>query len=183
MVQDFYHQRELLDLGGMTEGDITVAPAAPALRAASVIAAIGRRTTGVKLTVGEVALNVHYLPPSPVPVESFFYLTPRGPGGFSIERQQVFHLPKRTPACRERGKRRDVASATDLKRAAAEVCAGIVDCVDHIEFSIAPGQTFAEIMPWLTAAMDLVHFRDLRFVAEGTPPFPDAAECADAGGH
>ena len=61
-VQEFYHQRELLDLGGMTEGEITIAPTVPALRAASLIATVGRRTRRVKVTSGEASLDFHYLP-------------------------------------------------------------------------------------------------------------------------
>ena len=182
-IHALYDRRESLGLLGPMPAHVTISPDAPATRAGALLATVGRMCHSVILTVGATTFHLNYLPSSTIPIEAFFYVEPRSGGGYALERQRISRdVRTHDPGCRERTKRRDLSSDREVRSAAAQLCAGVVDCVDHIEFALSRERYFGEVAPWMATALELLRSPDLRVVAEGSEPFPNIVACVDGGG-
>jgi hypothetical protein len=183
-VEEIYDRREASGITAPLPVRVKIAPNVPALRAGSLIATVGRMGADVTVAVGATKFRLHYLPASPVPVESFFHLLPATGVSYAIERERVTRdVRTHAPPCRERTGRREISSVSAMRDAAGVLCASTVDCVDHVEFGLSPELSFGDAAPWIASAVGLLEFPDLRFVVAGTEPFPDTIACGDGGAH
>jgi hypothetical protein len=117
-----------------------------------------------------------------LPQESYFLFVPRGPSGFSIRRERVTRGPDGDGApCRDRTPARALSSEREIDQAAAPLCgAALVDCVDHVVFALPADRPFSQVVPWIIAALRAraLSAPQVAFVADGSDPSPDVAECA-----
>jgi hypothetical protein len=173
-------RREALEVS-LTIYTVAISPTMPAAGAASVLLTTERSAgRGMKVSVGAQPLSFLYLSPSPH--ESYFYLAPARPRGFTLEWQRVVRDMKGSGhACRERSGPVAVSDEQGLAVAAKKLCAKTIDCADHVELGLPPDRTFGEVLPFLTTALSQIRFPYVRFLEDGKVPIPDATLCPDGG--
>lgn len=166
---------------------VAIDPDVPPLAAGSVLLTVARaHYREMTVRVATTAFRATYLFSSPLlPTESDLYFAPHAPSGFAVHRETITrNLQSGGPPCRKRSSSRVLASERDIDPAAAKLCgASTVDCIDHVVFALPAKGTFGETILWIAAALKTrpLSAPQLAFVVEGTDPFPDAIECADAG--
>jgi hypothetical protein len=163
---------------------VTIDPAIPSLAAASVMLTMARRPySDLSVAIGSGGLRVTYLAANQrLPTESYFYFTPHGTTGFSMRRDRITrNLATADPPCRESSAWVVLPSEHDIDRAATKLCdRSLVDCVDHVVFALPASRTFADVLPWITAALHsrALSTRQLAFTPEGSEPVPAAVDCS-----